>query len=296
MRWVLTLAIGLAIVPLGGMMHSSKVGGRPPFIYARQASEPFAELVDLERAAADVAGRAGDAERWALTLSLLLEMAYASDDPVERALALDAVLQELTHNRARSLIQAATNDRVAALRGSLKRFAKDDPAGLRGEARRLASARLGVLEREVMPHESRFEPLDRVLQGSGWKADGQTGPLGRQRALDRTDFRAIDRHGVAVVEGMRRRHLFLPPTEAWNGAEPEDIERKMQRSRNFVRRIDELWSHQDGPRVHDFILDLALQDGTGIMRLVHADTTLLAQHDRMRRWRLREALWRLGAP
>ena len=147
-----------------------------------------------------------------------------------------------------------------------------------------------------MQHESRVKPLDRVLQGSGWKADGKTGPLGRQRAQDRTDFRAIDRHDLALVEGMLRLHMFLPPTEAWNGAQTEDLERKIQRSRNFVRRIDDLWTHQDGPRVHDFILDLALRDGTGIVRLVHADTTLLAQHDRMRRWRLREALWRLDAP
>ncbi|GIW74078.1 MAG: hypothetical protein KatS3mg103_0600 [Phycisphaerales bacterium] len=73
-----------------------------------------------------------------------------------------------------------------------------------------------------------------------------------------------------------------------------ELARKLQRARNFARRIGDLWDHPDGPRVHDFILDAAMRDATGIIRLVHADTTLLAQHDRLRRWRLREAIQRLA--
>jgi hypothetical protein len=165
---------------------------------------------------------------------------------------------------------------------------------MRPYTRQLAQRRLDVVTQGVLTAEDPNAALDALLAAHGWRAPGGDGPRGRQRAQDRADYRVVDRHDVFRHEGMARRHMLLPPTEALQGVPPEELDRKWQRARNLSGHIDRLWTHQDGPRVHDFLLDLALRDATGVVRLVHADTQLLAHADRMRRWRLREALWRLG--
>ena len=292
MRQLLAILIAVCVAPMAGL-----VGGQPDrgseFEYARTVKSEFVERVEAERSFAGSAGTDGDAQRWAVTVSLLLEIAQGALGPVERAFALDAALIELTRSESRRLIENASPDRVRALRTSLSRFGAEDPAGFRDEVQRLARTRIRAIERRVMSGPEPSIELDGLLSETGWTAAGDRGPRGRQRAKDRADFRAFERQDIAAIEGMARRHAFLPPTEALQAVPLPDLEYRLQRSRNFVRRLDDLWVHQDGPRVHDFVLDFVLRDATGITRLVHADTTLLAQHDRLRRWRLREALWRL---
>lgn len=290
-----TLLAGL--IAVGGAAMAGLVGDRAEprvgFEYARTLEHTFADRVRTEQAFAGAAGRLGRADRWAVTVALLVEMAHSANESADRAFALDAALVELTRSESRGLIARASPERVRALGASLARFDTEDPAGFRDETQRLARARLIAIERQVLQRAEPSEELDALLLEVGWTAEGQRGPRGRQRAEDRADFRAFNRHEVGVVDGMVRRHIFLPPTEALQGVPVADLEYALKRSRNFVRRIGDLWGHQDGPRVHDFILDYSMRDGTGVARLVHADTTLLAQHDRLRRWRLREALWRL---
>ena len=284
-------------VAVSGAVMAGFVGhraeSRAEFEYARKLEPAFTDRVLTERAFAGDAGRLGDADRWAVMVALLVEMAHSAHGPADRAFALDAALVELTRSESRGLIARASPERVRALGASLARFDTEDPAGFRDETQRLARARLRAIERQVLQRAEPSEELDALLLEVGWTAEGRRGPRGRQPAEDRADFRAFKRHEVGVVDGMVRRHIFLPPTEALQGVPIADLEYALKRSRNFVRRIGDLWVHQDGPRVHDFILDYSMRDGTGIARLVHADTTLLAQHDRLRRWRLREALWRL---
>lgn len=264
------------------------------FVYVRSLEINLVERVELERQSARVAGDDGDAERWAVTLALLLEISRGASDPPSRAVALDVVLDELVRARARDLIDGLSPGRRRSLQTALAGFKADDPVGLRRYTRQQAQRRLDVISRDVLAADDPNAVLDGLLADHGWRAAGGDGPLGRQRARDRADFRVIDRHDVFSLVGMTRRHMLLPPTEGWGGLPLEELDRKWQRARNLAGHMDRLWVHQDGPRVHDFLLDLALRDATGIVRLVHADTPLLAQADRLRRWRLREAVWRLG--
>lgn len=266
----------------------------PAFKYVHAPETGFVSVVDLERRSAVDAAEAREAERWALTQALLLEFAFNADDGAPRAYALDAALDGLVSPESWMLIEALSPQRRMALWGSLSRFDRDDPAGMRSVAQQVAQRRISIIDRDILRGDRPFEALDALLAEHGWTARGDVGPQGRQRAKDRPEFRTVDRHDVASLEGMARRHLLLPPTAALEGVPAEELARKLQRCRNFARRIEDLWTHQDGPRLHDFIVDAAMRDSTGMIRLVHADTPLLAEHDRMRRWKLREALWRLG--
>jgi hypothetical protein len=274
-------------------------GAAPPqgpatFDYAHAPQPHTIQRTAAERQAARDAANTGDAERWGVTLALLLELAVNAGDPIDRAAVLDAALDELTAPPARALIGQLSPQRRQSLHAALARFDRDDPAGIGPFTRQLAAQRLDTITTDVLEANDPNAALDALLAQHGWHAAGQHGPRGRQRARDRADYRAVDRHEVFRIEGMARRHMLLPPTEALAAVPREELDRKWQRARNLSAHIDRLWTHQDGPRVHDFILDLALKDNTGIVRLVHADTQGLAQEDRMRRWRLREALWRLG--
>lgn len=264
------------------------------FVYVRTVDTFLVERVEMERQAALTAGDEGDAERWAVTLALLVEISRGASDPPSRAVALDAVLNELVRARARGLIEALSPERRRSLYAALAGLNADDPIGLRRYTRQLAQQRLDVITNEVLAANDPNAVLDELLAAHGWPAAGGGGPLGRQRAQDRADYRVIDRHDVFRQGGMTRRHMLLPPTEARAGVPLEELDRKWQRARNLSGHLDRLWVHQDGPRIHDLLLDLMLRDATGIVRLVHADTQLLAQADRERRWRLREAVWRLG--
>ncbi|MFI4882561.1 MAG: hypothetical protein ACIAQU_08255 [Phycisphaerales bacterium JB064] len=291
MRVVVALALILVAASSLGFGQAGDAGA---FRYVHRPDGGFIEMIELERLSASEAVEARDAERWGLTLSLLLEFAAGADEGPPRAYALDAALALLVSPDAWRLIDSLSDTRRAALLKSLSRFDRDDPAGLRPYTDQLAKRRIAVIEREVIEGEGSFEALDSLLAAHGWTARGAAGPSGRQRSKDRPEYRTIDRHDVFALDGLTRRHLLLPPTEALEGMPQAELERKLQRTRNFARRISDLWTHQDGPRVHDFILDAGMRDATGLIRLVHADTQLLAQHDRMRRWRLREAVWRLG--
>lgn len=290
---VLAFLVALSLGAERGVTQSKPEG--PGFAYVLEAEPGFIEAVETERLTAEGAAFAQRAEAWALTVSLLLEMAHGAAAPADKALALDAALEELTSWSGRSMLERAPATRIRALRASLARFDARDPAGFREHASGLVRSRIDVLERVVLDSPRPESGLDSLLSQHGWVAAGGTGPLGRQRAEDRSDFRVIGRHDVHELDGMVRRHAMLPPTEARQGVPLDELGRKVQRSRNFARRIESLWDHKDGPRLHDFIVDLALRDATGIVRLVHADSVLLAQHDRLRRWRLREAIWRLEA-
>lgn len=271
-----------------------RVLDEPVFRYAHAPETGFLSMVELERRSAAEAAGAREAERWALTLALLLEFAFDAEDGAQKAFALDAALEGLVSADSGGLIRSLSAERRAALFASLARFDVDNPAGMRDVAWRLAQRRISVIDREVVRGDRPNPALDALLAEHGWTARGDAGPQGRQRAKDRPEYRTIDRHDVAAIDGMTRRHLLLPPTEALEDVPTAELERKLQRCRNFARRIEDLWTHQDGPRLHDFIVDAAMRDSTGVIRLVHAETPLLAQHDRMRRWRLREAMWRLG--
>lgn len=264
------------------------------FVYVRTLDTFLIERVEMERQAAQGAGDEDDAERWAVTLALLSEISRGASDPPSRAMALDAVLDELVRARARGLIEDLSPERRRSLHAALAGLDAEDPVGIRRYTRQLAQQRLDVIAKDVLAADDPNAVLDGLLAAHGWRAAGVEGPLGRQRARDRADFRVIDRHDVFRLEGMVRRHMLLPPTEGWAGVPLEDLDYRWQRARNLAGNLDRFWVHQDGPRVHDFLLDLAMRDNTGIVRLIHADTQLLAHADRLRRWRLREAVWRLG--
>ncbi len=289
MSRALVLILFLAMVSATSRVQTGGV-----FEYVHSPGDDLVSRVELERRAVQAAADAGEAERWGVTLALLLEIAKNEDDAVRRAAILDAVLEELVHARAWKLIQGLSRDRRRSLHAALAAIDADDPVGMRRYTRQLAQRRLDVIAKGVLAADDPNNALDRFLAAHGWNAPGGKGPLGRQRAKDRADFRVIGRHEVFKYEGMERRHMLLPPTEVLAGVPVEDLEYRWQRARNFSGHMDRLWTHQDGPRVHDFLLDVALRDATGIVRLVHADTQLLAHADRMRRWRLREALWRLA--
>lgn len=292
MRFVLTLL--LAFVPvIGGLYQPEPDRPGDVFEYIRTLEPGYRDRAETERRAAMLAGDDGDAERWAVTLALLLEISRGASEAPSKAYALDAALDELVRARAWGLISCLSADRRRSLHAALAGFEADDPAGLRQYTRLLAQRRLDILTGEVLGADDPSFELDGLLEAHGWRAPGADGPRGRQRAKDRADYRAIDRHDVHELDGMARRHTLLPPTEALDGVPIEELDRKWQRARNLTAHVHRLWSHQDGPRIHDFLLDLALRDGTGVVRLVHADTQLMAQTDRMRRWRLREAMWRL---
>lgn len=294
MRWAVVLVLVVVVAGAMGKRQDVSAQHEDVFAYVRPLGIDFVERVEMERSVARVAGDEGDAERWAVTLALLLEISRGAGEPPSRAVVLDAVLEELVRARARGLIEGVPPDRKRSLHAALAGFDADDPVGMRRYTRQLAQRRLDVITTEVLGADDPNAALDGLLAAHGWRATGHDGPLGRQRVRDRADYRAIDRHDVAGLQGMARRHMLLPPTEGLAGVPHEELDRKWQRTRNLSGHIDRRWTHQDGPRIHDFVLDLALKDNTGIVRLVHADTQLLAQADRLRRWRLREAVWRLG--
>lgn len=283
-----------ASVATGRLQETRPASSGEVFVYVRSFENGLVERVEMERRAARLAADDGDAERWAVTLALLLEVSKSASDPPSRAVALDAVLDELVRARARGLIEGLSPERRRSLHAALSGLDGDDPVSMRRYVRQLAQRRLDVVTRDVLEADDPNAGLDALLAAHGWQAAGGAGPQGRQRARDRADYRAVDRHDVFRLEAMTRRHMLLPPTEALAGVPLEELDRKWQRARNLAGHLDRLWVHQDGPRIHDFLLDLMLRDGTGIVRLVHADTQLLAQADRERRWRLREAVWRLG--
>ncbi|MFI4917091.1 MAG: hypothetical protein ACIAS6_11370 [Phycisphaerales bacterium JB060] len=287
---IMLLASALCLFGAGVQPGRAQHGA---FRYAHGIESNLRERVEMERQAVAAAGRAGEAERWAVTVLLMLEMARGVDDPVAKAYTLDAALAELTRAGSRDLIAGVPEGRRRSLLESLESFDADDPIGMRRCARELAQGRLDVLADEVLGAEDPNAALDGLLASHGWLAAGQVGPAGRQRARDRADYRAATRHEVYRFDGMARWHMLLPPTEGLAGVPVEELDRKWQRARNLMVHLDRRWVHQDGPRIHDFLLDLMLRDNTGIVRLVHADTQRLAHADRERRWRLREAIWRL---
>lgn len=282
-----------ALCLLGAGVQSGRAQ-QSAFRYAHGIEADLRERVEVERQAVAAAGRAGEAEQWAVTVLLMLEIARGVEDPVAKAYTLDAALGELTRAGSRGLIAAVSDSRRHSLLESLESFDADDPVGMRRYTRQLAQGRLDVLADGVLGAEDPNAQLDRLLASHGWLAAGRVGPAGRQRARDRADYRAATRHEVYRFEGMVRWHMLLPPTEGLAGVPIEELDRKWQRARNLMVHLDRRWVHQDGPRIHDFLLDLMLRDNTGIVRLVHADTQRLAHADRERRWRLREAIWRLG--
>jgi|GEM_PF-6979076 len=294
MSRVIALALILVVATATGQRDDQAVPSTDVFAYVDSFDASLVERVGMERHAARSAGVEGDAERWGVTLALLLEISRSERNPPSRAVALDAVLDELVRPRARGLIKGLSIDRRRSLGAALSGLDPNDPVGMRRYVRQLAQRRLDLLTKDVLNGDDPNTALDGLLSAHGWRAAGGDGPLGRQRAQDRGDFRAVGRHEVNRLEGMTRRHMLLPPTEALAGVPDEELERRWQRARNLSGHLDRLWVHQDGPRIHDFLLDLMLRDATGVVRLVHADTQLLAQADRERRWRLREAVWRLG--
>jgi len=286
--WAILLA-GTAICLCGAARQGPPAG----FRYVHNADDGFAGMVEIERLGALAAAREQHAERWAVTIALLLELSRGAEGGPTRAYGLDAALELLTSAHAWGLIEQLTPQRRALLLASLRRFELDDPAGMRPFVVEIARRRIATIEAGFSRNDEVEDFLDALLAASGWTRGDEQGPRGRQRASDRPEFRAINRHALAALDGMIRRHLLLPPTEASANISLTDLEAKLQRTRNFTQRVEDLWTHLDGPRVHDFILDAGMRDATGIIRLVHADTQLLAQHDRLRRWRLREAMWRL---
>lgn len=263
------------------------------FQYVHSVDGDLAARVSIERHAATSAAEAGEAERWAVTVLLLIEMSRGSSDAIERGFGLDAALAQLTRHDARALIASLSDDRRRSLDRALRSLDPNDPVGLRGYTDRLARRRLDVVTRDVLEASDPFAGLDTLLALHGQRQAGVAGPRGRQRARDRKDYRNATRHEVFRFEGLTRWHLMLPPTEALEGMPLEELDRKWQRARNLAVHSDRLWAHQDGPRLHDMLLHLMLMDATGIVRLVHADTQRLAHADRERRWRLREAIARL---
>ncbi len=264
------------------------------FSYVHEAESGLRHRVSMERESATQAANAGEAERWAVTVLLLIEMARSESDPIERGLVLDAALSLLTRHDSRQLIAALSAERRGSLRRSLTSLDSENPVGLRGYTRRLAQQRLDAVQQQVLKVAEPFAGLDTLLADHGSHRAGVVGPLGRQRAEDLREFRAVTRHEVFEFEGMARWHALLPPTEARQGVPLEELDRKWQRARNLMVHSDRLWAHQDAPRLHDMLLDLMMRDATGVVRLVHADTQRLAHADRERRWRLRESLARLG--
>lgn len=264
-----------------------------PFRYAYEVDRNFAERISIERHAAANAADACEAERWAVTVLLLIEISRGSKEPIERAFGLDAAFEVLTRHDSRALISSLSDDRRRSLDRTLRSLDPSDPAGVRGYANRLARQRLDVVTRDVIEADDPLAGLDALLSSHGQRQAGVDGPQGRQRAQDRRDYRTATRHEVFQFEGMTRWHMLLPPTEALAGLSLEDLDRKWQRARNLAVHADRLWAHQDGPRLHDMLLHLMLFDSTAIVRLVHADTQRLAHADRERRWRLREAIARL---
>lgn len=289
MRRAFVLAPVLLLVVCGAARQEA-----PVFEYARSPGPVLLRRVEVEREAIRNAAVMADAERWGVTLALLIEVSRGASEPADRAAALDAVLEELVRPAALGLISKLSDQRRLGLHAALTGLDQADPVGMRPYTRRLAQQRLDLIERDVLGAPDPDAALDGLLSQHGWRAAGGQGPQGRQRVRDRADYGVIDRHDVFRVEGMARWHMLLPPTEGLGGVPREELQRKWQRARNLSAHVDRLWAHQDGPRVHDFLLDLALRDNTGIVRLVHADTQVLAHDDRMRRWRLREAIWRLG--
>lgn len=289
MRRALVLAPALLLVVCGAARQEASV-----FEYVRSPGPVQVRRVEVERDAIRNAAAMADAERWGVTLALLIEVSRGASEPADRAAALDAVLEELVRPAALGLISKLSDQRRLGLHEALAGLDQDDPVGMRPYTRQLAQQRLDLIERDVLGAADPDAALDGLLSQHGWRAAGGQGPQGRQRVRDRADYGVIDRHDVFRLEGMARWHMLLPPTEGLGGVPREELERKWQRARNLSAHVDRLWAHQDGPRVHDFLLDLALRDNTGIVRLVHADTQVLAHHDRTRRWRLREAIWRLS--
>lgn len=289
--WVLCMVLVPAIA---GVAPVPATAEEQAFTYVHEIESGMRHRVSIEHEAATQAADAGEAERWAVTVMLMIEMARSASDPIERGLMLDAALAQLTRHDSRQLIAALSADRRGSLRRSLESFDSEDPVGLRGHTRRLAQQRLGDLKQKVLEAEDPVAGLDAMLETHGSRRAGSDGPLGRQRAEDRQDFRSVTRHEVFQLEGMARWHILLPPTEARQGVPLEELDQKWQRARNLMVHSDRLWAHQDGPRLHDMLLNLMMRDATGIVRLVHADTQRLAHADRERRWRLRESLARLG--
>lgn len=289
--WFLVLLACAATGRQGGPADAAQ---GPTFEYARTWPDDPAQRVEMERLALARAAEAREALAWGLGLALLLEIARSADGAVAGALALDAALDELVAARALGLLAALPDDRRAGLGRALSGFDADDPVGMRGLVRGLTKDRLDAVRTRVLDADDPSAALDDLLRAHGWTAPGLVGPLGRQRARDRSAFGSAERGAVAGVTGLDRWHRMLPPTEALAGVPRADLEYRHQRARNYAVRLDGLWTHQDMPRLDDFVLDMALRDQTGITGLVHGDSFALAQHDRMRRWRLREALWRVG--
>ncbi|OAB56709.1 hypothetical protein AY599_28010 [Leptolyngbya valderiana BDU 20041] len=293
MRWTRAIAVVVfaPVLLAVGIRPGDQTEG--VFAYVHPPATTVVERVAIERRAAETAAEAQRAEEWAVTVLLLIELARGSEDVISRGVALDAALVELTRADSRELIARLEGARLQSLRSVLEEVDPQDPIGMRAYARGLAQRRLDVLREQVLESRDPFAALDTLLADHGWPARGESGPLDRQRVRDRADYRAANRHEVFEFEGMARWHMLLPPTEALQGVPVEELDRKWQRARNLMVHLDRTWTHQDGPRIHDFLLDLMLRDNTGVVRLVHGDTQRLAQIDRERRWRLREAIWRL---
>lgn len=293
-RVLAVLAMLLVCVSAGQNTGRDAATTASPFIYVRHVPADFVDRVEMERAVLARAAEAAEAEAWGLGLALLLEYSRSADGAIARAMALDAVLDELVRARAFGLLASLSPERKAGLARTLADFDPEDPAGVRGLVRERTRQRLAAIRSRVLEAAEPTGPLDDLLRTHGWTATGGVGPQGRQRAQDRADFRSLQRGEVAGVIGLDRWHMMLPPTEALAGARHEDLEYRHRRSSGLANRLDLSWAHPDLPRLDDFVLDIALRDNTGITRLVHGDSYILAQHDRMRRWRMREALWRLG--
>ncbi|MEO1008725.1 MAG: hypothetical protein AAFX79_09165 [Planctomycetota bacterium] len=274
MRW---LACVLAVLPAGGGVRASF--DESAFRYAYGAPPTAAAQADALAQAAEAARRRGDAAAWIGAVVAMLEGTHAAGaDRFAAARTLDAALVELRHADARALLAASSEDAMRSLRELLAALDPADPVGIRGVARARAQRRIAALEGEILAEPGGTAALAALLERRGrpWAA-------------------SIDPEGVWSLVGPTRSHAALPPAAHRAPPAAALLREQLRRARGFASRIDALWDHADGPRLHDFVLGAILRDETGVLGLVHADTIELAQLDRARRWWLREAIARLGA-
>jgi len=265
--------------PVAGAQRAGAGGGAgggasPGYAYAHPA--PAGLRDELVRASAALADPSLPPTRWARGVAALVRRAGAAPFP-EAAQALDSAVAALARPGARRRLASLDAGTRRALGGALAALDARDPVGARGYVRSLVSGRIADVERRVLGADAADVALAGLL-----------GDVGRPGAGVPSSAEAWS------LTMMARWHAALPPPAPRGDVDRPAIERSVRRARGLGRRLDELWTHADGPRLHDLILGAVFEDASGVLGLVFADALVLAQADRERRWLLREARWRVG--